>query len=297
MRNILLKSTCIKALIITLLFSVNSAYAVSTQEQMGLIGPEGIQGLKGDKGEKGVKGDTGPQGPKGDKGATGARGSAGLPQAGVNIGDIQYWDGIQWQMLSAPTFPANGCNAATLQYLKDAKAPSWQINCTSVNTINTTVYHIGDTGPAGGKVFYLSDNTGLHGLEAAPDDINNGTSYAWGCYANGKYTSVFGAQGTAVGTGSANTAAIVAACSEANTAAKMADAYVFNGFSDWFLPSRDELKLLYAQKFVVGGFALYPYWSSSELGTILAWFQNFSNGLQDFNNKNSTYPVRVVRAF
>ena len=296
MRNILLKSTCIKALIITLLFSVNSAYAVGTQGPMGLMGPAGPQGLKGakgDKGEKGVKGDTGPQGiqgVKGDKGATGARGPAGLPQAGNNVGDMQYWDGTQWLII--PLGPVN----ATLRNCNGA--PIWVVS--SCTPTNTKVYHIGDTGPAGGKVFYLSDNTRLHGLEAAPADLvdqNDHSEFAWGCYVNGNYTSVSGAQGTAVGTGPANTAAIVAACSEANTAAKMVDAYTLNGYSDWFLPSKDELDLLYEKKSVVGSFAGNLYWSSSEYDTNSAWLKEFGNAIHQFSYKRNPYPVRAVRAF
>jgi hypothetical protein len=274
--------------VFAMLLVITEAYAVGTQGPMGLMGPAGVKGIKGakgDKGDKGLKGDTGLQGPKGDtgaRGATGARGPAGLPQAGVNVGDMQYWDGTQWQII--PLGPVNtslmNCNGV----------PSWVVSCAPSNT---TVYHIGDTGPAGGKVFYLSDNTGLHGLEAAPADINNGAFYAWGCDG----TSISGAQGTAVGTGAVNTAAIVAACGEADTAAKMADAYTLNGYSDWFLPSKDELNLLYLQKGVVGGFANNYYWSSSELSSYNARLQGFNNGLQTNSNKGDAVRVRAVRAF
>ena len=280
----------------------------------GLQGSIGLTGLKGDTGDvgpqgiQGVKGDTGLQGPKGDNGAdstvpgpqgpAGPRGPAGLPQAGVNVGDMQYWDGTQWQLVSPPQYisatPTQSpvYSIATLHFCNNGKL-SWNDLCDA--TTNTTVYHIGDTGPAGGKVFYLSDNTGLHGLEAAPADINNGAVYDWGC--NG--TSITGAQGAAVGTGAANTAAIVTTCSEANTAAKMADAYTLNGYNDWFLPSKDELYLLYLQKNVVGGFANNYYWSSSEYVSNNAWSQYFDYGNQpNFNyGKNFTFPVRAVRAF
>ena len=101
-----------------------------------------------------------------------------------------------------------------------------------------------------------------------------------------------------MGTGAANTAAIVAGCAEANTAAKIADAYALNGYTDWYLPSKDELNLLYQQKTVVGGFAFNYYWSSSEDSSDDAWLQYFYNGLQYYSgNKGSTLPVRAVRAF
>jgi hypothetical protein len=260
---------------------------------MGPAGLPGLKGAKGDIGPKGLKGDTGatgPQGLKGDKGAqgaTGARGPAGLPQAGNDVGDMQYWDGSQWQLIAAPVFTAQSPGMATLHYCKNAAAPTWKDSCMPVNT---TVYHIGDNGPAGGKVFYLSDNTGLHGLEAAPADQSSDA--AWGCWG----TTISGAQGTAVGTGVANTTAIVAGCS-ANTASKIADAYTLNGYTDWFLPSMDELNLLYEQKAVVGGFVSNYYWSSSENGKNYAWSQVFGSGSQYDNDKANTLPVRAVRAF
>lgn len=67
--------------------------------------------------------------------------------------------------------------------------------------------------------------------------------------------------------------------------------------SGWRLPTKDELNQLYSQKTVVGGFAYYPYWSSSDYDSYYAWTQNFSNGLQYHSTKNSQYPVRAVRAF
>ncbi len=162
----------------------------------------------------------------------------------------------------------------------------------------TSPYSIGETGPAGGKVFYVTDG-GLHGLEAAP--IDQATS-VWGCFG----PSNTGAHNPNVGTGAENTAAIVAGCSEANTAAKVADAYVFNGFTDWFLPSSGELGLLYVQAHVVGGFTLGNYWSSTEYyapngggwDSGGAWFQNFFYDVQfKYTNKFNAYRVRSIRTF
>ena len=102
---------------------------------------------------------------------------------------------------------------------------------------------------------------------------------------------------TAVGTGATNTALIIAGCAEANTAAKVAHAYSLNGYNDWYLPSKDELNLLYAQKAVVGGFASFNYWSSTELDSTNAWFQNFFSGSPYDYRKDYSLPVRAVRAF
>jgi len=292
------RKTKLIAGLLVLWLGAGSAQAAGISGPMGPAGLPGLKGVKGDIGSQGLKGDkgvTGAQGLKGDKGvagAAGARGPAGSSQAGNDVGDMQYWDGSQWQVLSAPAFTAKSTGVATLHYCKNALAPTWKDSCTAAST---TVYHIGDKGPAGGKVFYLTDNTGLHGLEAAPTDQVDSTSkaaFAWGCYTN------HGGQDSEVGTGATNTATIVAFCTEANTAAKIADAYALNGYTDWFLPSQDELNLLYEQQAVVGGFTYGYYWSSTETGSSYAACQSFDGGYQANNvSKYSSYAVRAVRAF
>ena len=47
----------------------------------------------------------------------------------------------------------------------------------------------------------------------------------------------------------------------------------------------------------IGGFGSGYYWSSSELGTGIAWYQRFLNGYQYFNDKYLSLRVRAVRAF
>lgn len=67
--------------------------------------------------------------------------------------------------------------------------------------------------------------------------------------------------------------------------------------SEWRLPSKIELKLLYEQRSLVGGFANDDYWSASELDSNSAWIQGFFNGDQDRYNKYSTLRARAVHAF
>jgi hypothetical protein len=107
----------------------------------------------------------------------------------------------------------------------------------------TSNFNIGDKGPAGGVVFHVIDN-GLHGMEAAPIDL---PSLIWGFY--GK--SLSGATDKGVGAGKANTAAIIVSSDDARNAGKTAGNYGLNNFNDWYLPSKDELKLLYGQKSVI----------------------------------------------
>ena len=151
---------------------------------------------------------------------------------------------------------------------------------------------VGDTGPAGGIVFYDkgSYSDGWRYLEAAKSD--QATFVEWGGYG----TSV-GGTSTGIGSGKANTEKIVYKLGSGNYAARICYDLVLGGHDDWFLPSRDELNELYKQKSTVGGFASPNYRSSSESSSNYAWEQGFHNGFQYYGNKNVGSHVRAVRAF
>ena len=81
-------------------------------------------------------------------------------------------------------------------------------------------------------------------------------------------------------------------------AAGVAGAYTGGGYTDWRLPSRDELNKLYVSKTSIGGFDdLAYYWSSAESGASYAWTQYFSNGIQYDLLKTNYLNVRAVRSF
>jgi hypothetical protein len=119
-----------------------------------------------------------------------------------------------------------------------------------------TSYKIGDTGPSHvGKVFYLSDVNGLvsgasgfHGLEVAPDGWNTVTVAAWiNSAAATNFANGVSALPAGIGTGLANSNAIVATAGHTESAASMCRDYDGGGKTDWFLPSKDELQqLMYA---------------------------------------------------
>jgi hypothetical protein len=75
--------------------------------------------------------------------------------------------------------------------------------------------------------------------------------------------------------------------------------YRGGGYSDWRLPTKDELNLIYQNLRAkqIGSLGDIVYWSSSEYVSSDAWAQRFSDGLQDYNPKALTYSVRAVRAF
>ena len=130
-----------------------------------------------------------------------------------------------------------------------------------------------------------------HGLIAAPSDQSTGIQWY-----NGSYVTT-GATATALGTGNANTNTIVSVQGAGSYAAKLCYDLVLNGYSDWYLPSKDELDKLYLNRTAIGGFAAAYYWSSSEGNTTNAWNQYFSLGGQASHNKSLTNYVRAVRAF
>ena len=81
-------------------------------------------------------------------------------------------------------------------------------------------------------------------------------------------------------------------------AAGLARAYSGGGYTDWYLPSKDELNKLYLNKVIIGGFADELYWSSSEDSAGYAWLQWLgSGGGQGVGSKGNGQRVRAVRAF
>ncbi len=130
-----------------------------------------------------------------------------------------------------------------------------------------------------------------HGLITAPSNQSNG---AWGCYG----TSIAGADGTALGTGNQNTIDIMAGCSTAGIATRICGDLVLNGYSDWYLPSKDELQKLFINAGAIGGFVPDNYWCSSEYNFINGWKLNFGNGSWSSNSaKTGVRYVRAVRSF
>jgi DUF1680 family protein len=167
----------------------------------------------------------------------------------------------------------------------------------------TREFAAGDVGPAGGWIFFVNPNAAADGwryLEAAPVDQSAGAK--WGCFR----TPVKGARGTAVGSGRQNTADILAGCSAADTAAALCVNYTLNGVRGWFLPSRDELQLLYTNLKATGAVDFgdrgvadnFSYWASSQQTTDMASHIDFAdNGRVHSDDKDFPRRVRAIRAF
>ncbi|MEY3874705.1 MAG: hypothetical protein RL363_1426, partial [Bacteroidota bacterium] len=153
----------------------------------------------------------------------------------------------------------------------------------------------------GGKVFYVFQpgDPGYvageyHGLIAATVDCDQGYA-TWGC--RGWPTGV----SQLIGSGYANTITILN-CNENLIAAKRARAFTGGGYTDWYVPSKDELNLLYLNKHLVGAGSFVHqygqnYWSSSESDANYGRYQDFSNGSQQWQDKNTQMHVRAIRTF
>jgi hypothetical protein len=148
----------------------------------------------------------------------------------------------------------------------------------------------------GGKVAYILQPADpgyiagqIHGFIATPVD-QPGVS-TWGCPG-----VLVGGTSAALGTGQANTTAIVNACGAGN-AASVCNDLIVNGYSDWYLPSKDELNKLYISQSVIGGFDTFNHWSSTESDATFAYGQYFVNGQAGLNFKYNSSDVRAIRSF
>ena len=259
--------------------------------------PAGVSlvGPKGDQGPIGLTGLIGLTGAKGDQGPIGLTGATGAQGPGGGSGPAG----------------AAGSNATLI--------------CAQGGTCA-----LGDTGPGGGKVFYISPtpntpSTPWRYMEAAPDNTWSGgsadPSIKW-CSNVSEFVPNLQTgdtatiqTSTAIGAGYANTQKMLLGCTFG--AANAAAAYNGGGKSDWFLPSKDELNQMC--KWVRGvawtsdatvctggtlntglgaaGFGSGLYWSSveSDAGNpSLAWSQSSQ---QRGYLKVNPLSVRPVRAF
>ena len=170
----------------------------------------------------------------------------------------------------------------------------------SCNDETESGYKIGSTGPAGGIIFYINPNAESDGwtyLEAAKSDLAG--KYVWG--SNGVYST-----GKEIGDGKDNTRKLIEA-KDANTslsfpAAEAVWGKTIDGYSDWFLPSKEELHLMYVN-LKKGGFDDFTnttYWSSTGVeggSNNYAEFKNFTSDEKRSATRDSECYIRPVRSF
>ena len=155
----------------------------------------------------------------------------------------------------------------------------------------------------GGVIFHLfKDAQGVeHGLIVDKTDLS--TSQVW----SNIQTTLIGASAQSFLDGLSNSNAIIGQAGHTSSAASLCLNSTNSGQSDWYLPSIQELNMLWNNYYTVarsisqiaGATQLYnaDYWSSSEVNASRAWFFDFAYGNAYGNNKYATYYVRAVRAF
>jgi hypothetical protein len=152
----------------------------------------------------------------------------------------------------------------------------------------------------GGGTIVSIDSSGLHGLIMTPSRISTG-GMAWSKGDN----SAVGITKSSIGSGMSNTNAIISHIGNTGTyPAKLCADLVLNGYSDWYLPSKDELEQLHinsASLDLASYASILMLWSSTEteFGSNSAYEFYWSTSLSTFflQGKNSTYSVVAFRSF
>jgi hypothetical protein len=111
--------------------------------------------------------------------------------------------------------------------------------------------------------------------------------------------NISGATGIAIGTGMANTNAIIAAQGPGAYAASLCRNYAGGGYHDWYLPSINELIEMY--NLITALLMNRPYyWSSTHSTQNFAWCEYFNNlvgNYRDTYSKDTKMHVRAIRSF
>ena len=214
----------------------------------------------------------------------------------ISIGPLRYGGGFSAKI----TGLTPGTRYSIASYAKNSSGVGLSSDLTDYKfTTKKKLLAIGDT-YEGGKVAYLMQpgdttyNANVqHGLIVSLADQTDNANWT-------NASVIVSCKSGSVGLlkGSANTDSIIKYNpSPITTAASIARAHRGGNYADWYLPSKNELNILYINRFAIGGFANKTYWSSSEQGNLNAWFQHFFNGGQYDAGKNSTNYVRAIRAF
>jgi hypothetical protein len=280
------------------------------QGEVGPQGPAGANGLDGENGQdgehgpQGIQGETGPQGPaglNGTNGQDGAQGPQGIqgemgPQgpAGMNgLDGTNGQDGVQGPQ------GATGNGITNISVEGNSLVFTLSDGSTQAVAFPAQGIGIGDFYQGGIIVYMLKpgdpgySSSVPHGLIAPP--IDQGTAI-WGCDG----LDLAGANQSVIGGGFQNTLDILAGCSQTNIAARICDNLVFNGYTDWYLPSSGELTKIFTTD-NIGNFAntYYSnsyYWSSTENSASSAILVGVNTTLSN-PNKADQNRVLAVRSF
>ena len=223
----------------------------------------------------------------------------------------------------APFVWVAGCSGNTCDAAAASSGPpsggSYASGTTAVTTTTTVSYSVGNTGPGGGTVFYVSATPFACGptmnltctyLEAAPNNwyaVGEDPVRSFSGYTMGNLVTT----NNGLGYGYQNTLALVAQSSTADRAITLADGYTNGGMSDWFLPSKVELNELckYVRQQTTGNTAVAcdstgtlrsgitaAWWWSSSAEAPVVWRQYIGHGGQVNNGDVTAQRSRPIRA-
>ena len=226
----------------------------------------------------------------------------------IEIGGGSGFNTIDWAngpyFIETKTDPAGGTNytiTGTSQLLSVPYA-LYAANAGTATGGGNFTHYIGEE-YGGGVIFHLwKDNAGVeHGLIVALTDQS--TSRAW----SNVTSAAIGTSAQSSWDGLSNSNSIVGQAGHTSSAAKLCLDLVSGGQSDWYLPSIQELNMLWNNYYTVtralsqisGATQLSnsAYWSSSEYDGNVAWYFGVSFGGPGYDDKGYTNCVRAVRAF
>jgi hypothetical protein len=224
-------------------------------------------------------------------------------------GDSQYWSSSDASTNNAYTVWLSGSlsggfgGKTNIRYIRPVRYFTSDLYAANSCAAGGTCA-VGDIGPAGGVVFYVSNSGSINSvanvseggtyLEAAPSPFS-ATTYNWCEGSSNPYTTLLGASGTAIGTGAANTATALASCT--GGAIYQAANLTSGGYSDWFLPSSNELSQMYIWRNSIGLSPTALYWGSTEGSNSVGASLVMSNGGIGGQNKGQATPYWPIRAF
>ena len=227
----------------------------------------------------------------------------------IEIGGGSGFNTIDWAngpyFIETKTDPAGGTNytiTGTSQLLSVPYA-LYAANAGTATGGGNFTHYIGEE-YGGGVIFHLwKDNAGVeHGLIVALTDQS--ISQAW----SNVTSAEIGTSAQSLWDGLSNSNSIVGQAGHTSSAAKLCLDLVSGGQSDWYLPSIQELNMLWNNYYTVtralsqisGATQLsnsWYYWSSSELHYNNAWYFAFGGGYAGGYGKDYAISVRAVRAF